>query len=81
MVDTNAAGVFEDLDIGEEQVTSNECWNIFDELGKLQGGATQGEQASSEGDFTSSESDLVYQDLDLRDEQVLSNECYQQQGE
>jgi hypothetical protein len=60
--------VHEDLDIGEEQVSSNECWDAVEdaELIAL--------------DYTEPESP-IHADLDLGDEQVTSNECYEVEEE
>lgn len=68
--------VFEDLDIGDEQVTSNECWL---ELDDMEEGTLEVNQDLDEEKFTSDEAKKAYQDLTLGEEQVTSNECYQEE--
>ena len=60
--------VYEDLDIGGEQVSSNECWDLDDdaELNLF--------------DYPEPESP-IHADLDLGNEQVTSNECYDVEDE
>jgi hypothetical protein len=55
--------VYNELDIGNEQVSSNECWDVD-------------EDASPDAiDYGEPES-LIHANLDLGEEQVTSNECY-----
>ena len=55
--------VYNELDIGDEQVSSNECWDVD-------------EDASPEAiDYSEVESP-IHANLDLGEEQVTSNECY-----
>ena len=55
--------VYEDLDIGGEQVSSKECWDVDEDV----------EPDSLE--YAEPES-AIHADLDLGNEQVTSNECY-----
>jgi hypothetical protein len=60
--------VYNDLDIGEEQVSSNECWDVD-------------EDASRDAiDYREPESP-IHENLDLGEEQVTSNECYDVEDE
>ena len=55
--------VYNELDIGEEQVSSNECWDVYDE-------------ADLETVAYSEPPSPIHANLDLGEEQVSSNECY-----
>ena len=55
--------VYKDLDIGEEQVSSNECWDVDDD-------------ASPDAIDYSEPQSPIHANLDLGEEQVTSNECY-----
>ena len=55
--------VYEDLDIGTEQVSSNECWDVD-------------EEADLESIKYAEPESPIHADLDLGNEQVTSNECY-----
>ena len=55
--------VYKELDIGEEQVSSNECWDVDEDAGLEAMGYGEPEAP-------------IHADLDLGDEQVSSNECY-----
>ena len=57
------ARVYNELDIGEEQVSSNECWDVDDDAAL---------EAVDYGEPVAP----IHADLDLGDEQVTSNECY-----
>ncbi|MCA1576778.1 MAG: hypothetical protein LC794_05365 [Acidobacteria bacterium] len=60
--------VYNELDIGQEQVSSNECWDADDE-------------ASPDAiDYSEPES-LIHANLDLGEEQVTSNECFDVEDE
>ena len=63
-----ATRIYEDLDIGGEQVSSNECWDVDEhaELNSLK----YAEPKSP-----------IHADLDLGNEQVTSNECYDVEDE
>lgn len=55
--------VYNELDIGDEQVSSNECWDVD-------------EDASPYAIDDSEPESPIHANLDLGDEQVTSNECY-----
>ena len=55
--------IYKELDIGDEQVSSNECYDVDEDAG-LETIASGEPEAP------------VHADLDLGDEQVTSNECY-----
>jgi hypothetical protein len=59
--------VYNELDIGEEQVSSNECWDVDD--------------ASLESIDYSEPETPIHANLDLGEEQVTSNECYDVEDE
>lgn len=59
----NPTRVHEDLDIGAEQVSSNECWDADEDTEDST--LAYGEPESP-----------IHADLDLGAEQVSSNECY-----
>lgn len=79
--DSKATTIFEDLNIGDEQVTSNECWEIPHTLNESEEDTKQPirDLNMSESQAISSKPERVYQDLDFGDEQVTSNECYQEE--
>ena len=60
--------VYEELDIGYEQVSSNECWDVDDDVGL---------EAVDDGEPEAP----IHADLDLGEEQVTSNECYDVENE
>ena len=55
--------IYRELDIGDEQVSSNECYDVDEDAGLEAVGSGEPEAP-------------VHEDLDLGDEQVTSNECY-----
>jgi hypothetical protein len=63
------ARVYEELDIGEEQVSSNECWDV-DGDAELEAPGEYDELVAP-----------IHADLDLGNEQVSSNECYDVEDE
>jgi hypothetical protein len=81
MTESKIQSDFPDLDIGNEQVTSNECWIMPDTLDKIAGEVNQVVQDSDidTQQLLSDNSNQVYQDLDIGNEQVTSNECYQEE--
>jgi hypothetical protein len=82
MEEPKISSSFQDLAIGNEQVTSNECWTIQETLDESSDRADRIVQNSGmdEQQLIPSNSDQVYQDLDLGEEQVTSNECYQEEN-
>jgi hypothetical protein len=66
--DPNYETIHRELDIGEEQVSSNECYDVDDDAGL---------EALDNGDTEAP----IHADLDLGDEQVTSNECYDVEDE
>lgn len=64
MVNDDTDQVYEELDIGNEQVSSNECWDVDNDAG------LEAIHAGSEPEAA------IHEDLDLGEEQVTSNECY-----
>lgn len=79
MEESRISSGFQDLAIGNEQVTSNECWTIQETLDELSDRADRN-SGMDEQQLIPATSDQVYQDLDLGEEQVTSNECYQEEN-
>ena len=60
--------IYEELNIGEEQVSSNECYDVDEDAGLETIGDAEPDTP-------------IHADLDLGDEQVTSNECYDVEDE